>query len=154
MSYDREQRRNYYLEQKEKEPLLETYRSMIQRCYNENKDSYKDYGGRGIKICKRWLCEKRGFDNFKSDMGIRPENFTLDRIKVNGDYKPSNCRWASQSTQLKNRRPFSNTGYKYIYEKERNGHVFYRILVKDLKIDTSRKKLEDAILYVKNLHIE
>ena len=59
-----------------------TWCSMRQRCNNKNNKKYKDYGGRGIKICKRW--EK--FENFYKDMGDKPTGTTLDRIDNNGDY--------------------------------------------------------------------
>jgi hypothetical protein len=71
---------------------------MLARCRNKNAENYKWYGGRGIKVCKRW--EK--FENFKKDMGERPKGMTLDRINVDGDYRPSNCRWISQEEQKKN----------------------------------------------------
>src|SRR3990167_5223353 len=71
------------------------------RCYNKNTWYYKNYGGRGIRVCKRWI---KSFDNFLSDMGKRLEGTTLDRIDNDKDYKPSNCRWATISEQNKNRR--------------------------------------------------
>ncbi len=78
------------------------YQSMIQRCYNPNRAVYHHYGGRGIKVCKRWL---KSFENFLEDMGEKPLGLSIDRYPNNdGDYKKSNCRWATQSEQLKNRR--------------------------------------------------
>lgn len=74
---------------------------MIARCYNPNHYGYQNYGGRGIKVCDRWL---ESFDNFYDDMGSAPENHTLDRIDVDGDYTPDNCRWASHKEQHRNRR--------------------------------------------------
>jgi len=72
------------------------------RCYNPNNIKYPDYGGRGIKMCKRWLM---GFEYFLSDMGKRPSRrYSLDRINVNGNYEPSNCRWATRKQQAQNKR--------------------------------------------------
>lgn len=72
------------------------------RCYNENSDNYNLYGGRGIKMCDRWLSS---FGNFLADMGNKPTpKHSIDRIDVNGDYEPSNCRWATQKEQCRNLR--------------------------------------------------
>lgn len=79
-------------------PTHKCWRSMLARC----KGDHPNYGGRGIKVCKRWLK----FENFLADMGERPEGLTLDRYPDNdGDYKPSNCRWATPKEQTNNRRP-------------------------------------------------
>lgn len=79
-----------------------TYCSMIKRCYDETLDQYKNYGGRGIIVCDRWLSS---FNNFILDMGIRPsKNHSIDRIDVNGIYEPGNCRWATKYVQCRNRR--------------------------------------------------
>lgn len=89
------------------------WESMIQRCYNKGNRGYKSYGGRGIKVCDKWVEKPYGFANFIKDMGEKPSYartpnggrpvFSLDRIDVNGDYYPENCRWADWLTQESNK---------------------------------------------------
>lgn len=79
-------------------------RSARDRCLKPSHKFYPDYGGRGITICERWLGEN-GCVNFIKDMGMRPSTaHSLDRINVNGNYEPSNCRWATAKVQMNNRR--------------------------------------------------
>lgn len=73
---------------------------MKHRCFFASDKDYKNYGGRGITVCERWLV----FENFYADMGERPQGLTLDRINSDGNYEPSNCRWATQAEQTANRR--------------------------------------------------
>lgn len=79
-----------------------SYQAMVKRCNNKNDPSYHHYGGRGITVCDNWLGDN-GFKNFLIDMGGRPKDYTLDRINSNGNYEFENCRWASRTTQQRNR---------------------------------------------------
>lgn len=75
------------------------------RCYNVNYCKYKHYGARGIRVCDRWNDPIHGYANFLADMGRRPPECTsLDRIDVNGNYEPGNCKWATQTEQMNNTR--------------------------------------------------
>lgn len=74
---------------------------MKQRCTNPNNEKYEAYGARGISVCARWM---ESYEAFRSDMGPRPRGYSIDRIDPDGDYEPSNCRWASDKTQHANRR--------------------------------------------------
>ena len=74
--------------------------SMITRCFNENCKAWANYGGRGVKVCARWLK----FENFFADVGNPTAGQSLDRINTDGDYEPGNVRWADSKTQARNRR--------------------------------------------------
>ena len=80
-----------------------SYSAMKARCLDPENVCFKSYGGRGIRICDRWLGPA-GFITFLKDMGKRPEGKTLDRRNPQGDYSPENCRWASSRTQQANKR--------------------------------------------------
>lgn len=83
--------------------VYSAWHHMKQRCYSPNCKAYKDYGGRGIKICSEWLEDFRSFYNWAINSGYK-EDLTIDRIDVNGNYEPSNCRWVDDFTQRRNKR--------------------------------------------------
>ena len=126
-----------------KHPVYRTWVDMIRRCYDKNSPVYEHYGGRGITVCDEW---KDSFLTFYSDIGKRPKALTLDRINNDGDYEPSNCRWATQKEQIINRRISKNnktgiTGVsfyngKYHAELYRDGKKIFR---------NSFETLEDAV---------
>jgi len=78
--------------------LYQTWFTMRARCNNPKHTYFENYGGRGIKVCERWEI----FENFLADMAPRPNGRTLDRIDPDGDYEPSNCRWATARQQRHN----------------------------------------------------
>jgi hypothetical protein len=81
------------------------WRRMLFSCYNENAKEYDNYGGRGIKVCDRWLDPANGFTDFLSCVGRAPSpKHSIDRIDVNGHYEPKNVRWATSTEQGRNRR--------------------------------------------------
>ena len=91
-------------------PAYFCWMAMNARCNNPNSLVYFNYGGRGIKICERW----KSFKLFILDMGPRPKNYDLDRIDADGNYEPSNCRWASRKENCLNRRCCKKYEKRYI----------------------------------------
>ncbi|HEX2879499.1 MAG TPA: hypothetical protein VHO25_08170 [Polyangiaceae bacterium] len=82
-------------------PEYNSYRGILDRCLNPNSTAFPHYGGRGITVCQRW---QESFENFLADVGRRPApRYSIDRINVNGNYEPTNCRWADDKTQASNK---------------------------------------------------
>jgi hypothetical protein len=83
-----------------RDPLRSTFHSMWQRCSDPKHKDFHSYGGRGIKVCEAW----KSFEQFRADMGVRPQGYSLERKDVNGNYDPENCCWIDSSVQTRNRR--------------------------------------------------
>lgn len=108
-----------------------TYRSwesMKARCSNPKDPSFVNYGARGIIVCKRWVK----FENFLADMGERPRGTTLDRLEVNGNYSPLNCRWSVPRIQQRNKRTnrlveFNGNCVPLVVVAEQSGIPYHRL---------------------------
>lgn len=99
-----------------RDPLYSIWNAIKFRCYNPNSKHYHRYGGRGIKVCERWLDWDNGYKNFKNDMGEGYEpGLTIDRIDNNGDYEPGNCRWSTQKEQQRNKETNRSVTYNGVF---------------------------------------
>lgn len=123
--------RKHYRElcnKRDSSPEYLSWRNMKTRCLNKNSEKYSRYGGRGIKICKRWIDS---FDAFLDDMGEKPfDGAQIDRIDSNGNYEPSNCRWTNQTINSRNRDFCKMSEEKVL--KMRSLHKNKKIKQKDL----------------------
>lgn len=131
--------------------LGRVFEAMKQRCNNPNNKNYSDYGGRGIKVCNEWQENPSSFYEWSIKNGYK-EGLTIDRINVNGNYEPSNCRWTDCETQCINQRirKDNKTGYKNIY-KANNKYIVQITRNKKKKYYGSYNTLEEAIEVKKNI---
>jgi hypothetical protein len=100
---------------------------MKARCFNSKDPDYANYGGRGIAVCSRWI---NSFENFFIDVGAKPfpkSKYSLDRIIVNGDYEPKNCRWATAKEQNDNQR--RNQAFQQLVQLEKVSGMTIEMLI-------------------------
>lgn len=115
------------------------------RCTNKNRKNYKNYGGRGITICEEWINDFINFYNWSMANGYR-DDLTIDRIDVNGNYEPSNCRWVTMEIQAINKRIKNKYGINGICWNKRDNKFQVDIGVKGkIKHLGYYKTLEEAI---------
>ncbi len=139
-------------EHRMKHPLYATYTSMKQRCYNKKVPNFPDYGGRGIKMCDRWLGIN-GFTNFLADMGDAPtwsntknsrSDWSVDRIDNNKGYSKENCKWSTRHQQAANQRnKIGVIGVKF--DKSRNKWQVGLVIDKKRVLSKRFANYEDAV---------
>lgn len=140
--------KNNIIHNKSNTRLYHIYQGMINRCYKETHKFYKNYGGRGIRICDEWLKDFMSFYNWAMENGYK-EDLTIDRINNNGNYEPNNCRWLTIKEQAENRR--TNTLYKYKGEIKPLKLICEEL---NVKYTTIRKRIVNGMSLEEALNIE
>ena len=106
--------------------IRNVWNAMKTRCYNPNFCAFEHYGGRGIKVCDEWKNDFKAFEKWAMESGYDPDapygQCTLDRIDVDGNYEPSNCRWVDFSTQRRNQRLFKNKHCRPVIQTDIDGN--------------------------------
>ena len=136
-------------------PEYKVWKGMKERCYNANNKAYKNYGGRGIKVCERW---NNSFDNFINDMGERPtKNHQIDRIDNDKNYNPENCKWVTRSENTLNKRhKLGKSGFRNIILEDRikSKTYYYALLKRQGYTRKSRYTDLETALNKRDLYIE
>lgn len=132
-------------------PLYKTWRGMKQRTSNPNTWEYKYYGGKGVRICERWL---NSFEAFVEDMGEKPSTeYTLDRIDCDGNYEPKNCRWATPYEQSINKRPRGTSLAVGVCYTARGAWVA-RLVIAKRKVHESYHRTEEDAIIARNMAVK